>query len=318
LWYEYACGQKESLIKDVQLVLGKNETLNMDRVIELIKRHLAEDQIVMAEKKALEFRTLLMDMIQHLSRSGNEIDIQGNMLETCAKELEQASSLDAVADIMKQIVLKTKSMVEAGKMLKIRLDETVSEINMLSQELEGIKQVAKTDMLTGLLNRRGLSEAMSEVLEDTNILGEPLSIIMLDIDYFKLVNDTYGHLVGDNVLKMLSKLLKDHIKGKDIAVRFGGEEFILVLPQTSIDGAYALAEHIRTGLHKMKWKIKGTGQSMGQISISLGIALYRAGESLEDVIQRADDALYQAKNTGRNKTVAEVEPEQGPSYKTDN
>jgi diguanylate cyclase len=150
---------------------------------------------------------------------------------------------------------------------------------------------------------------MSEVLEDTNILGEPLSIIMLDIDYFKLVNDTYGHLVGDNVLKMLSKLLKDHIKGKDIAVRFGGEEFILVLPQTPIDGAYALAEHIRTGLHKMKWKIKGTGQSMGQISISLGIALYRAGESLEDVIQRADDALYQAKNTGRNKTVAEVEPE---------
>jgi diguanylate cyclase len=301
------------LIKDIESLLENNKPLDMDMVVELIKRHLAEDQLVKAEKKAMEFRTILMDMIQHLSRSGSEIDIQGNLLATCARELEQASSLDAVTDIMRQIVSKTKSMVEAGKMLKTRLDQTVSEINMLSRELEGIKQVAKTDMLTGLLNRRGLSEAMSEVLGDTGSPGEPVSVIMLDIDHFKQVNDTYGHLVGDNVLKMLSKLLTDHIKGKDIAARFGGEEFILVLPQTPINGAYVLAEHIRSGLQKIKWKIKGTGQLMGQISISLGISLYRAGESLEDVIQRADDALYQAKNTGRNKTVTEAEPEQGPS-----
>lgn len=307
LWYEYATGRNEQLIKDVEKAITEKQTLTNDIIADLIRTHLADSQIVLAEKKINELKNILVEMIMHLSISGDEIDVRGNVLETCAMELSQAKSLDVINRITKQIVLETKSMVESNKNLKNTIGSTMSEVKVLSKELEQIKQSAVTDMLTGLLNRRGFEEAVSQAMEKTKKIPEPLSIIILDIDHFKKVNDTYGHLIGDSILKMLGKLLKDYIKGKDIGARFGGEEFILVLPATPIEGAYILAEQIRSGLSKMNFKIKDTGQSIGKITISLGVALYRAEESIEAVIKRADDALYRAKNTGRNRTVTELD-----------
>jgi len=307
LWYEYATGRNEQLIKDVELVFKEKQTLTNDIISDLIKNHLADNQIVLAEKKVKELQNMLVEMIMHLGSSSDKINAQGNVLETCAMELNQAKSMDEITGITKRIVLETKSMFEFNKTLKNQFDAKISEVKTLSKELEWIKQVAKTDMLTALLNRRGFDAAISQTLENIKKVPEPLSIIMLDIDHFKKVNDTYGHLIGDNVLKMLSKLLNDYIKGKDIAARFGGEEFIIALPATPLEGAYILAEQIRSSLSKMNLRIKDTGKSMGNITISLGIALYMGNESIEAVIKRADDALYQAKNTGRNRTVTELD-----------
>ncbi len=309
LWYEYATGRNDRLIGDIEVFIDKKEPITVNIIAKLFIKHIADNQVLFAEKKARKFQKVLIEMINYLSQSGDKIDVQGNVLETCALELSQATSLDTITGITQRIVLETKSMVESSKILKSQLDSSVSEINKLGQELEGIKRAAKTDMLTSLLNRRGFDGAIAHALAKTT--HEPLSVIMLDVDHFKKVNDSYGHLIGDNVLKMLSKLIKDHIKGKDIAARFGGEEFILALPQTPLEGAYALAEQIRISLKKMNLKIKDTGKSIGQITISLGIALYKKGESIEDIIKRADDALYHAKNTGRNRTVTELNLENG-------
>jgi diguanylate cyclase len=306
LWYEYVTGRDGKLVEDIELFIEKKEPITFNIITKLFKKHIADNKILLTERKTKEFQKIQLEMIKHLSQSGNEIDVQGNTLETCATELSQAKSLDTITGITKRIVLETKSMVESSKTLKSQLDSTVFEINMLSKELEEIKQDAKTDMLTSLLNRRGFDRAITHTVETIKTTHEPLSIIMLDIDLFKKVNDTYGHLIGDNVLKMLSKLIKDYIKGKDIAARFGGEEFIIALPQTPIKGAYALAEQIRVSLEKLNLKIKATGKSIEQITISLGVALYKDGESIEAFIKRADDALYHAKNTGRNKTVTEL------------
>ncbi|WP_300455127.1 GGDEF domain-containing protein [Desulfobacula sp.] len=306
LWYEYATGRNENLIKDLEVFLNAKEVITIEVVTRLFKKHMADSQILMAEKKTKDFKKILLEMTKHLSESCNEIGSQGSLLDTFAQELVTSESLEDISVIANRIVLETKAVVESSKNLKTQLDSTVSEIDTLSKELEGIKQVAKTDMLTGLLNRRGFDGALYPVMEDIKTTHEALSVIMLDIDHFKRVNDTYGHLIGDNVLKMIGKLIKDSIKGKDIAARFGGEEFILTLPQTPLKGAYALAEQIRLNLQKMNLKIKDTGESIGQITISLGVALYKEGESIEAVIQRADNALYHAKNTGRNKTVTEA------------
>ncbi len=307
LWYEYATGRNEQLNKDMERVIKENKPITMSTIQELFKNHIADHQVVLAEKKAQKFQSILVEMTQYFSRSGSEIGAQANVLETCAMELNQSSSLEQITRITELIVLETKQIVESCRTLKSRLDSTVSENDTLSKEIEDVKQAVKTDMLTSLLNRRGFDRAMSQLLEKRITTREPLSVIMLDIDHFKQVNDTYGHLVGDNVLKMLSKLLKDCIKGQDVAARFGGEEFILALPQTIIEGAYTVAEQIRSNLQKIKWKIKDSGKSIGQISVSLGVALYRDGESIEAVIKRADAALYHAKNTGRNRTVTEFD-----------
>jgi diguanylate cyclase len=305
MWYEYAIGRNNHLIRDIELFLEKKGPITSKTIIQLYKKHIADEQVLIAEKKAIEFQRILIELSTHLSKSGNEIDARGNNLNTYAIELSQATSLDTITGVSERIVLEAISMVESSKTIKNQLDSTMSEISMLSKELDGIKQIAKIDMLTGLLNRRGFDEAMTDVLENIKTSREPFSAIMLDIDHFKKVNDTFGHLVGDNVLKMLSKLLKDQVKGKDIVARFGGEEFILVLPQTPLEGAFVLAEQIRLSLQKMNLKIKDTGKSIGAITISLGIALYKDGESIEAVIKRADDALYHAKNNGRNQTVTE-------------
>ena len=311
LWYEYATGRNENLVNDIEVILNKKEPITIEIITQLFKKYMADNQILMAEKKTRDFKRILLELTKHLSQSCNEIGSQGNLLDTFAQELSTTESLEDISVIADRIILETKAVVESSKHLKIQLDSTVSEINTLSKELEGIKQVAKTDMLTGLLNRWGFEEALYPIMEDIKTTHEPLSVIMLDIDHFKRVNDTHGHLIGDNVLKMIGKLIKDSIKGKDIAARFGGEEFVLMLPQTPIKGAYTVAEQIRLNLQKMNLKIKDTGESIGQITISLGIALYKEGESIEALIKRADDVLYHAKNTGRNKTVTEVMLGQG-------
>jgi len=309
IWYEYALGRNENLTRDIASLLAEKKIISTQVIDQLFKDHIADQKVVAAEEKARKFQKILVEMTKHLGQSGSEMDEKGEVLEDCALELSQASSMDTIAEITKRIVSETRSMAESTKILKGRLSSTASEIDKLSEELEEIKQAAKTDMLTGLLNRRGFDEAMIEILKDVKTKPEPLSFVMLDIDHFKRVNDTYGHLIGDNVLKILSKLLIDSIKGKDVAARFGGEEFILVLPQTPANGAHALSEQIRLSLERMKWKVKDTGTSLGTISISLGIALYREGEPIENTIKRADDALYHAKGTGRNRTVTEFDLE---------
>lgn len=302
LWYDYATGRNEQLKKDIEIYQKTNHTIGYERVTALFRKHIADNQLLLAEKKTKEFQNILLEMVKQMAESGSKIHCQGDALSTLATQLRQATSMETVGDIANHIVMQTRSLIESSKGLSNQIDVKAKEIETLREELEGIKKTAKTDILTGLLNRRGFDEAMAMILENTNLSDTPLSIIMLDVDRFKQVNDNYGHLIGDNVLKMLSKIIKANIKGKDIAARYGGDEFILGLPETPVDGAYILAEKFRNSLWKMNWKIKNSGESIGHISISLGVTLYKKGQSLEETIQAADQALYRSKNSGRNKT----------------
>ena len=133
----------------------------------------------------------------------------------------------------------------------------------------------------------------------------PLSIIMLDIDHFKKINDTFGHLVGDSLLRSIAHLLKTHLRKNDIPSRYGGEEFLILLPETQIFEAVAVGKKIMQALAKKEWKLKKTRESMGNITVSMGVALFRHDDLNESFIKRADDALYQAKKEGRNRIITE-------------
>jgi len=307
MWYEYATGRDELLSRDMGQLLKAELPISFDIVSELFKKHMIDADTALAEQKTRELRKILAEMTRQLSESSGGIENSSNILETYAEKLYHAVSLDTITEIAKNIVAETKSIIKSSKTLKDQLDSTNSKIDVLSKKMEGLKKTSRTDMLTGLLNRYGFDESMDRIFEDKETPHDPLCVIMVDIDHFKKVNDTYGHLVGDSVLKMLGKLLKDHIKGRDIAARFGGEEFLLVLPKTPIEGAHSLAEQIRSNLAKMKLTIKDTGKPIGQITISLGVSLHKNGESIDDAIERADNALYQAKNTGRNKTITQFD-----------
>lgn len=166
--------------------------------------------------------------------------------------------------------------------------------------LDLLEKWATTDPLTELLNRRHFFELADRELERSRRLKSELSFIMLDIDHFKHVNDSFGHLVGDNVIILLANILKDALRKVDFCCRFGGEEFVLCLPDTPSQGAWEVAERIRTQVACTPLLTPENKEV--SIQISLGIASSKRDQNVELVLKRADDALYQAKEAGRNQT----------------
>ncbi|MBC8212513.1 MAG: GGDEF domain-containing protein [Gammaproteobacteria bacterium] len=175
------------------------------------------------------------------------------------------------------------------------------EIKYLKHELDDARKQATIDALTGLNNRRGFDTTLQSYLDSYRASSSKFCLLLIDIDHFKLINDTYGHLVGDKVLVGLAKVLFKQIRKSDYLARFGGEEFAIILPDTPLDEAFVQAENIRKSIEKLRIKHIKTGQQIGQITISIGLARYLADDGALEIIERCDNALYKAKSSGRNK-----------------
>lgn len=167
----------------------------------------------------------------------------------------------------------------------------ISEQKKLESELE---RQATHDRLTGLYNREFFDQLLEREISRAQRTGQALAVILFDIDHFKAINDTYGHLIGDNVLQELATSIQGRLRAEDTLARWGGEEFIGLLPSTGEAGAQALAEGIRVQVSEQDFA------GPGHLSISAGVAAWSEGESLKDLVKRADDALYAAKEAGRN------------------
>jgi diguanylate cyclase len=166
-----------------------------------------------------------------------------------------------------------------------------------------------TDPLTTLANRKSFDEELVRAIHDVRTKNEQLSLVMMDVDHFKRFNDTYGHLTGDQVLRLVAMSVKQNVKGQDIAARYGGEEFVVVLPQTVLRSAITVADHIRrAGMTKELMK-RSTGENLGRVTISLGVAGLRPNDTPQSLIERADLCLYAAKRSGRNRVISETDPE---------
>ncbi|HRF90278.1 MAG TPA: GGDEF domain-containing protein [Desulfobacter postgatei] len=302
VWYEYVSGQNPKLSKNIQAIRKKKELIDYQTVLEWFREHVSDRQVFVTEEQTRKAGNLLDGMTSRLTEAGNLMERQGDRLKAHIETLNSASNQPDIKNICRDIVLETHRIIDGNTELKNDIHSTVTELNALKLELGNLRRAVKTDALTGLLNRRGFDDAIEKHMEDAQEETAPLTLIIADIDQFKRINDNYGHLTGDTVLKLISKLIQRHIKGRDIACRFGGEEFIMALPETKIDGGFALAEQIRTSLEKVRWQSKSSGKDIGTITISLGVAQLIPGEDLNALIARADKALYAAKKNGRNRT----------------
>jgi diguanylate cyclase (GGDEF)-like protein len=217
-----------------------------------------------------------------------------------------------IEDLQRKLRLNTSSIVIFGctttvLLLGLIYFFTSSLIKKLAEARMRIEHIAITDELTGSFNRRHVLMRFVEEFEEARRLGKNLGCIMADIDHFKLVNDTYGHLKGDEVLKVVSLRLKQSIRAYDILGRYGGEEFIILLPDANLEQAWNFAE--RTRMKVRETKIHDIG-----VTLSLGVTELQEGDqSIDDIIRRADEALYKAKNAGRDRVewLAEGEPGSG-------
>jgi diguanylate cyclase len=187
--------------------------------------------------------------------------------------------------------------------LKSKLDASKQEIERLREEVNRARDASLTDGLTGLVNRKGFDQVLANCLDalSPEQAVEGPCLLMGDIDHFKEINDTYGHLFGDKVIRAVAGVLKENVKGRDTAARYGGEEFIILLPDTPLRGAQALAENIRSSIERGRIKRSGSEEAVARVTLSLGVAHYHPGESITAFIERADRALYAAKHNGRNR-----------------
>lgn len=245
----------------------------------------------------------LIDVISKLTESTllaeenvNQFD---QVLRYSEKELTGANA--SLESVVAHLLVNTRTMQASMELMKQQMNESKQEINSLQERLERATEEALSDPLTGLTNRKGLSKAIEKALLSTDGLNSYPCLLMMDIDYFKKINDTFGHPLGDKVIKVVGETVKSQIKGQDTAARYGGEEFCVLLPETELMDAVKLAENIRLAVEKTRIKRSSDNQEICRMTISIGVARYKSEESITSLFERADNALYQSKNDGRNR-----------------
>ena len=246
-------------------------------------------------------------VLEYLSNASQGTSDYGTALETFSGRLRGVPAPDHLTDAVGAIMAETKAMAETNQKLVHHLEISGTEVARLRNELDDLKREASTDALTQLANRKMFDHALKLALHRTAQDGQPLCLLMIDIDHFKVFNDTYGHPLGDQILKLVARSLTELVQVKDTAARYGGEEFAVILPACGLDQALVTAESIRSQVADKRVTNRRTGQVLGQVTLSAGAALYVPGESVGSFIHRADASLYLAKHQGRNRVRSEID-----------
>jgi diguanylate cyclase len=300
IWYEYVSGRNAALNAAIDEATRNGAVLDEKSTHELFQRHVAGIDEHLAQRVSKAFQKVMADISQSASQAGDHADQFGSALEKFSAELGDTVPGAGVGGGVDALLRQSRAMQGAIASLKVRLDESHQQIEGLRQEVNKAREDALTDGLTGLANRKGFDQALANCLLDESALLPP-SLLMADIDFFKRINDTYGHLFGDKVIRAVAQILRDNVKGRDLAARFGGEEFVVLLPETPMEGARELAEKIRAIIDRVQIKRVDKNEAVANITVSLGVASYRPGETAGDFIARADRALYASKSQGRNR-----------------
>lgn len=308
VWYEHVSGANADLSEKLQAMLTDNPVLTEEQCKALHKQffNIEKERTEVVEMRQ-ELARLLKEVISFVYSSVANTDKTNSHLSNLLISINHDMSPQEVHAVVEQILDETRQAVNSGELLSERLNTAVAEVQALKKELDETKREAKTDTLTGLANRKAFDELVTKVTNDADNSGLDVCLLFCDLDIFKEVNDKHGHLVGDQVLKVVSNALKDSVKGRDLVARYGGEEFSIILLNTSLQNATVLAENIRKEIAGKHIQRKDTRESLGQITMSFGVARYVPTEGVESFMQRADRALYMSKRKGRN-CVSEAPP----------
>lgn len=310
IWYVYATGYNSSLNKVINETLGRNGKLTEADLDLIYETYLSQIRVTdRIDKVGARVIGEIDDVMTLISDALGMTTSFGKTLDGASENLSAAQDRAQVKTVLESLIKSTREAQDTNRALEARLTHSRSEISNLQQSLEAIRAESLTDPLTALGNRKFFDRALVAAIEVAHKAGEPLSLLMLDIDHFKSFNDNYGHLTGDQVLRLVGQSLKQTIKGQDITARYGGEEFAVVLPGTPLRQALTVADHIRRAVMSKELKKKSTGEILGRVTISVGVSMLQPGDDMEQLIGRADSCLYAAKRNGRNRVICELDPE---------
>ena len=242
--------------------------------------------------------TAVLELVRTYLDAGERYSVT---LAQAGKNLPTSASPDEIGIIVKFLLAENAKMQHEAGELKKSLEKSKSQIDNLRSHLAEAQEISMRDPLTSLSNRRRFDDSLARELADARQQGTTLSLVLADIDNFKKVNDLFGHTIGDEILKMFARVLQDKVCARDTVSRYGGEEFAVILPETEVENARRITERMRTQLEGMQLAVNDSGQEIGRITASFGIAELSLGDNADTLVQRADAKLYQAKCAGRNR-----------------
>jgi diguanylate cyclase len=310
IWYIYATGYNPALNQVINESLERNGKLTDVELDQIYDTYLSQGRTTdRIDKIGARVVSEIDDVMKLIADAlGSTANFDDN-LKGATQKLSVANDREQVKAIVERLVTSTRDMQAANKALEDRLTTSKQEISNLQNNLDAIRTESLTDPLTGLGNRKHFDRSVDESVRRAVATGQPLSLLMMDIDHFKSFNDNYGHLTGDQVLRLVGMSLKQSIKGQDFTARYGGEEFAVVLPNTPLRQAIIVADNIRRMVMSKELKKKSSGEILGRVTLSAGVSTLKHGEDADALIERADSCLYAAKRNGRNRVICETDPE---------
>lgn len=298
--YDFISGNNDSLKATIDKYIESKTTLSEEDLINLHDRFIRQDDSALETIRA-EVDEIIHNMKSEYAHSNENLAAYLDSLNRFSDILSSPKNSNALATETRKVEDDTRSTEHTQRKFEKQISGMMDEMETLRTQLIKVRKESLTDALTGLANRNAFNQFIQETIEKFKENESPFCAVLGDIDHFKKFNDDYGHLVGDKVLRFVGKTLKSCVKGKDLAARYGGEEFVLILPDTDISGGLIVAQQIREAISAKTLYDHTTNEHYGKITISLGIGLYTSGESAEDLLHRADKALYKAKANGRNR-----------------
>lgn len=301
LWFSHASGANPELSRQVMTLLDKQAVMEPS-AWDVLRANFPDPKVPLDEviDQAEGLDQAAQGMIDDVASNGQHLRQYGDTLSHWSTKLTQDRTLDSLVEAVTTLATETARASERNRALEQQLSTSSARITRLKDCMAGLKRGATTDVLTGLFNRKTFDMRLRRALSEAKADASPVCVLMLDVDHFKRVNDTYGHHTGDLVLRLIGRLLAESVKGRDTSARYGGEEFAVILVGADLKAGASVANQIRLTLENKHLVKKRSTDEFGVVTVSVGVAQFRANETPAALLKRADAAMYQAKQLGRN------------------
>jgi diguanylate cyclase len=302
LWTHFIAAPDSALGREIARLLDSGEAFTDSLADELAATYLPKAKLNDQIRDAGDALSKELDAVgRAIETAQKSSEAYGQTLAGASKSLMETGGAAALQSTVETLLSATKRVQRENKSLEKRLSESTSQVAKLRDHLEQVRREATTDGLTNLANRKAFDEELERACSDAGDQAHNLTLAVIDIDHFKMFNDTWGHQTGDQVIRYVASVIGRVGAPPRFAARYGGEEFALIFPRESAELATAVLEEIREEVSSRMLKRRSTNDDLGAITVSAGLAELRPGESAHGLMERADSALYVSKRSGRNR-----------------
>ncbi len=307
LWYNYCAGFNHALNQAVNDILRSKGRIETTELIAIYNQFISPSRLSdRIEDVGGRISGEIEGVVTAMNKTIAANATYAGTLSGASSELSAGPDLSRLRGIVGELLVATQETEKINRELEGQLADSHKQIAELKESLESLRFETLTDELTTLANRKHFDQSLERAVANAAETKGELSLLITDIDNFKSFNDSFGHQTGDQVLRLVALSVKQAIKGHHLACRYGGEEFAIIMPRSNLSRAAALAERIRSGVKEKELKKRATGETLGFVTVSVGVASYRPGDTAISLIERADTALYLAKRAGRNRVCTEA------------